>query len=91
MSSHLHLVLQTGNEQLSRGLKDLSFRYTRWVNWHQKRTGHLFQGRYKAFLDRSVRRFGDCLRGQSLMQRSLIKLDVLKEVILKLAVLETPY
>jgi putative transposase len=50
MTNHLHLVLQAGNIPLSRGLQNLSFRYTRWVNGREKRTGHLFQGRYKAVL-----------------------------------------
>ncbi|MBM9535607.1 transposase [Desulfobulbus alkaliphilus] len=50
MTNHLHLVLQAGNMPLSRGLQNLSFRYTRWVNQREKRTGHLFQGRYKAVL-----------------------------------------
>jgi hypothetical protein len=31
-------------------MQNLSFRYTRWINWREKRTGHLFQGRYKAVL-----------------------------------------
>jgi putative transposase len=35
---------------LSRGMQNLSFRYTRWANWRQSRSGHLFQGRYKALL-----------------------------------------
>jgi hypothetical protein len=43
MTNHIHLALQTGDIPLSRGMQNLSFRYTRWVNWRQKRTGHLFQ------------------------------------------------
>ena len=35
---------------MSRGMQNLSFRYTRWINLRQKRTGHLFQGRYKAVM-----------------------------------------
>jgi hypothetical protein len=31
-------------------MQNLSFRFTRWINWREKRTGHLFQGRYKAVL-----------------------------------------
>ena len=50
MTNHIHLVLQSGEIPLSRGMQNLSFRYTRWVNWREKRTGHLFQGRYKAVL-----------------------------------------
>ena len=50
MTNHIHLVLQVGDIPLSRGMQNLSFRYTRWMNWREKRTGHLFQGRYKAVL-----------------------------------------
>jgi putative transposase len=50
MTNHIHLALQSGDMPLSRGMQNLSFRYTRWINWRQKRTGHLFQGRYKAVL-----------------------------------------
>jgi len=31
-------------------MQNLTFRYTRWVNWRLKRSGHLFQGRYKSVL-----------------------------------------
>jgi hypothetical protein len=50
MTNHIHLALQVGEIPLSRGMQNLSFRYTRWLNWREKRTGHLFQGRYKAVL-----------------------------------------
>lgn len=50
MTNHIHLALQVGDIPLSRGMQNLSFRYTRWINWQKRRTGHLFQGRYKAVL-----------------------------------------
>lgn len=50
MTNHIHIALQAGDTPLSRGMHNLSFRYTRWINWREKRTGHLFQGRYKAVL-----------------------------------------
>ena len=50
MTNHIHLVIQVGAIPLSRGMQNLSFRYARWINWRKKRTGHLFQGRYKAVL-----------------------------------------
>jgi REP element-mobilizing transposase RayT len=50
MTNHIHIALQVGDIPLSRGMQNLSFRYTRWINWREKRTGHLFQGRYKAVL-----------------------------------------
>jgi REP element-mobilizing transposase RayT len=50
MRNHVHLAVQVGNISLSRILQNLSFPYTRWVNGRQSRTGHLFQGRYRAIL-----------------------------------------
>ena len=50
MGNHFHAAIQVGEVSLSRILQNLSFRYTRWVNWRQGRSGHLFQGRYKAVL-----------------------------------------
>jgi len=50
MDNHIHLAIQVGTVPLSRIMQNLSFRYTRWVNWRKKRVGHLFQGRYKAIV-----------------------------------------
>lgn len=50
MSNHVHLAIQVGDIPLSRIMQNVGFRYTRWINWRQNRSGHLFQGRYKAVL-----------------------------------------
>ncbi len=50
MDNHVHLAIQMADVPLSRIIQNLSFRYTRWVNWRLGRSGHLFQGRYKAIL-----------------------------------------
>lgn len=50
MTNHIHLVVQVDATPLSRIMQSLSLRYTRWVNWRHNRSGHLFQGRYKAVL-----------------------------------------
>ena len=50
MPNHVHLVIQVGEQSLSKIIQNLSFRYTRWFNRRQNQTGHLFQGRYKAIL-----------------------------------------
>ena len=50
MNNHIHLVIQVGDVPLSRAMQNLSFRFTRCMNWRNKRTGLLFQGRYKAIL-----------------------------------------
>jgi REP element-mobilizing transposase RayT len=50
MTNHLHLALQAGGESLSAGMQNLSFRYTQYLNARLGRVGHVFQGRFKAFL-----------------------------------------
>ena len=50
MRNHIHFVVQTGDIPLSRIMQNVSLRYTKWINYSQSRTGHLFQGRYKALL-----------------------------------------
>ena len=50
MKNHIHLAVQVENIPLSRIFQNVCFRYTRWINRRQGRTGHLFQGRYKAIL-----------------------------------------
>jgi len=50
MSNHIHLLLQAGDVPLSKGMQNLAFRFTRWINVREGRSGHLFQGRYKAIL-----------------------------------------
>ncbi|MDH3604029.1 MAG: transposase [Candidatus Tectomicrobia bacterium] len=50
MTNHVHLALQVHQIPLSKIMQNLSFRYTRWLNRQHGRTGHVFQGRYKALL-----------------------------------------
>ena len=50
MSNHYHLMLETPDANLSKGMRQLNGMYTQWVNRKYKRVGHLFQGRYKAIL-----------------------------------------
>lgn len=50
MTNHIHLAIQVAENPLSEIMQNLSFRYTRWINKKASRTGHLFQGRYKAIL-----------------------------------------
>ena len=50
MSNHLHLALQAGEDSLSSAMQNLSFRYTRYLNARLGRVGHVFQGRFKAYL-----------------------------------------
>ena len=50
MSNHLHLAVERGPTKLSRVMLALQSAYTQWFNRRHGRVGHLFQGRYKAFL-----------------------------------------
>jgi hypothetical protein len=50
MKNHFHLVVQTPEPNLSRGMQWLNGTYASWFNRRHKRSGHLFQGRFDARL-----------------------------------------
>src|SRR5713226_2807626 len=50
MGNHAHLAVRTGRYPLSRVMAGLQSSYTQWFNRRYRRSGHLFLGRYKAFL-----------------------------------------
>ena len=50
MDNHYHLVLRTPNANLSRALQWLNVSYGIWFNLRHRRSGHLFQGRFKSLL-----------------------------------------
>lgn len=50
MANHYHLVVETPEGNLSRGMRHLNGVYTQHVNRVHERTGHVFQGRYHAVL-----------------------------------------
>ncbi|MBB1422055.1 transposase [Pseudoalteromonas sp. SG43-7] len=50
MTNHYHLLVETPDANLSKGMRQLNGVYTQWFNRKQRRVGHLFQGRYKAIL-----------------------------------------
>ncbi len=50
MKNHAHLVIQVSSIPLSKIMQNISFRYTLYINNKYGKTGHLFQGRYKAVL-----------------------------------------
>jgi len=45
-----HLLLETPNSDVSRILHYINGSYTNYINRRKKRSGHLFQGRFKAVL-----------------------------------------
>ena len=50
MGNHYHLVIGTPDGNLSKGMRQLNGVFTQWSNRRHRRTGHLFQGRFKAIL-----------------------------------------
>ena len=50
MDNHYHLLIETPEANLSRGMRQLNGVYTQSFNRLHDRTGHVFQGRYKAIL-----------------------------------------
>jgi len=50
MKNHVHQLIETPEGNLSAAMQSLLTRYVRYFNKRHKRTGHLFQGRYKAIL-----------------------------------------
>lgn len=50
MTNHLHLLVETGTQPLSRTMQTLQFAYSQYYNRRYDKTGHVFQGRYQAIL-----------------------------------------
>ena len=50
MGNHYHLMIETPEGNLTKGMRPLNGVFTQWSNRRHKRSGHLFQGRYKAIL-----------------------------------------
>lgn len=50
MDNHYHLLIETPKANISQIMQNINTSYTVYVNRRLKRAGHLFQGRYKAFI-----------------------------------------
>ena len=50
MNNHFHLILETPTGNLSQIMRHINGAYTTYFNVKRKRSGHLFQGRFKAIL-----------------------------------------
>lgn len=50
MGNHYHLLLETPEPNLSRGMRRLNGSYTQRFNWQHRRVGHLLQGRFKSLV-----------------------------------------
>ena len=50
MGNHYHLLVETPEGRLSRGMKDFNGRYAQWFNWRHGRRGHVLESRYRSVL-----------------------------------------
>jgi putative transposase len=50
MDNHVHLLVETPEDPISRIMQLINFTYTQYFNRKYGKEGHLFQGRYKAIL-----------------------------------------
>ncbi|WP_223261204.1 transposase [Methylophilus medardicus] len=50
MSNHYHMVIETAEANLSRGMRHLNGVYTQRFNRSHQRVGHVFHGRFKAIV-----------------------------------------
>jgi putative transposase len=62
MTDHAHFAIRTGPIPLARVMQSLQTAYAQAFNRRHSRVGHLFQGRYKAFLVEDERYFLTLLR-----------------------------
>ena len=54
MNNHYHLLVETPDGNLSKGMRQLNGVYTQAFNCRHDRVGHLFQGRFKAIWFRKI-------------------------------------
>jgi putative transposase len=50
MDNHYHILLETADGNLSKGMRQLNGVYTQYFNRQHNRVGHVYQGRFKAVL-----------------------------------------
>ena len=50
MDNHYHIVIETAEANLSKGMRHLNGVYTQYYNLQHDRAGHVFQGRFKGIL-----------------------------------------
>ena len=60
MDNHYHLVIETPDGNLSKGMRQLNGVYTQAFDRRHLRVGHLFQGRFKGILVQEETTFSKC-------------------------------
>jgi REP element-mobilizing transposase RayT len=77
VENHYHLVIETPEPNLGRGMGRLNMRYSQWFGRRHQRTGHLFQGRYKAILFEKDRHLLEICRH---VLNNPVRLDMVNQV-----------
>ena len=54
MTNHYHIVVETVEGNLSKGMRHLNGVYTQWFNRTHGQIGHVFQGAIMAYLSRRI-------------------------------------
>ena len=54
MTNHIHLLLETSEDEIGRFMKCLSERYAMYFNHKYQYRGHLFESRYKSCLVKKI-------------------------------------
>lgn len=62
MTNHFHLVIETPEANLSRGMHWFNSSYVGWFNHHHKRSGHLYRGRFDSRVIEKTTYFAEVLR-----------------------------
>jgi len=62
MPNHVHLLIEMQDDPISRIMQRVLTAYSQYHNRKYKKTGHLFQGRYKSILCQSSRYLGELVR-----------------------------
>ncbi len=50
MPNHVHLLVESGHEPLAKFMQGIQQSYSQYFNLRHRKTGHVFQGRYKAIV-----------------------------------------
>ena len=77
VGDHYHLVIETPEPNLGRGMGRLNMRYSQWFGRRHQRSGHLFQGRYKAILFEKDRHLPEICRH---VVNNPVRLDLVNRV-----------
>ena len=62
MDNHYHILVETPDSNLSKGMRHLNGVYTQYFNRMHKRVGHAYQDRYTAIIVQKILFTRSCLR-----------------------------